>query len=532
MNLHEGLFRGREMNRPGSVDVFSFEGFRLDRRGLVRTDRTRGEEPVALGSRALDLLRLLAERSGEIVSKDAIMERVWPGQAVEESNLTVQISALRRVLGKDGRCSLIQNIPGRGYRFAAAVVQPEQGMATPLALALPDKPSIAVLPFTNMSGDPEQDFFADGMVEDITTALSKLRWFFVIARNSAFAYKGRAVDAKTIGHELGVRYVLEGSVRRGGTRLRVTVQLIDAQMGNHVWAARYDRDLPDIFDIQDEITERVVAAIEPELYAAEHIRSQRKTPGSLDTWECVISALSCIGQGTRAGDLEAEALCRRAIALNPDYGQAHSLLAWALLRRTYWSEGLMAVLGEATTEVQTALRFDDRDPWAHVAQANLLMRARHCNESIRAFRRALELNPNFALAHAFVGTPLNIQGYHDEAMRGAQHALRLSPNDRLVGAYAGRVMTNAYFRTQNYTECIVWARKIIERAPEDIWGRTWLTAALALLGDAVAAAEEQFILRRLQPKYSIAWLDQLSPSGGEAGERLRDGLRRAGVPEE
>ena len=369
------------------------------------------------------------------------------------------------------------------------------------------------------------------MVEDITTALSKLRWFFVIARNSAFTYKGRAVDVKTIGHELGVRYVLEGSVRRGGTRLRVTVQLIDAQMGNHVWAARYDRDLVDIFEIQDEITERVVAAIEPELYAAEHIRSQRKIPGSLDAWECVINALSCIGQGTRAGDLEAEALCRRAIALNPDYGQAHSLLAWALLRLTYWSEGLMAVLADVTTEVQTAFRLDDRDPWAHLAQANLLMRAQHYSESVRAFRRALELNPNFALAHAFIGTPLNLQGAHDDAMRGAQHALRLSPNDRLVAAYAGRVMTNAHFRTQNYTECIVWARKIIERAPEDIWGRTWLTASLALLGDTVAAAEEHIVLRRLQPKYSLAWLDQLSPTPGEARERLRDGLRRAGVPE-
>jgi len=191
----------------------------------------------------------------------------------------------------------------------------------------------------------------------------------------------------------------------------------------------------------------------------------------------------------------------------------------------------MAVLADVTTEVQTAFRLDDRDPWAHLAQANLLMRAQHYSESVRAFRRALELNPNFALAHAFIGTPLNLQGAHDDAMRGAQHALRLSPNDRLVAAYAGRVMTNAHFRTQNYTECIVWARKIIERAPEDIWGRTWLTASLALLGDTVAAAEEHIVLRRLQPKYSLAWLDQLSPTPGEARERLRDGLRRAGVPE-
>src|SRR6516164_3343973 len=479
----------------------SFGPFRLH---VDRCELLRDGQPVRIHRRALGILYALAEAKGEVVGKDELIARLWPGRIVEEGNLHVHVSALRKSLDEHGEGhSFVVTVPGRGYRLVGLAGSPGAAVSAAQGLPLPDKPSIAVLPFQNLSGDPDQEYFADGMVEDIMTALSKLRWFFVIARNSAFTYKGRAVDVKTIGRELGVRYVLEGSVRRGGTRLRVTVQLIDAQMGSHVWAARYDRDLADIFEIQDEIAERVFAAIEPELYAAEHIRSRRKTPGNLDAWECVISALSCIGQGTRGGDLEAEALCRRAIDINPDYGQAHSLLAWALLRLTYWSGGLMAVLPEVATEVQTALALDDRDPWAHLAQANLLMRTQHSSESVRAFRRALELNPNFALAHAFIGTPLNIQGAHDEAMRGAEYALRLSPNDRLVGVYAGRQMTNAYFRTQNYTECIVWARNIIERAPEDIWGRTWLTAALALLGDTVASAEEQFLLRRLQPKYSI-----------------------------
>ncbi len=514
--------------------VYGFGPFRLD---ISSETLFRGTDLVPVGRRAVGVLRALLEHPGALVSKDALMQAAWPGLAVEEGNLTVQIAALRRVLGAEpGGDRWIETLPRRGYRFVGPIAKTDEPLVSTAARAaappLPDKPSIVVLPFANLSDDPGQEYFADGMVEEITTALSKLRWFFVIARNSAFTYKGRAVDVTTIGHELGVRYVLEGSVRRGGTRLRVTVQLIDAQMGNHVWAERYDRDLADVFEIQDEIAQRVVAAIEPELYAAEHIRSQRKTPGNLDAWECVIRALSRIGQGTRAGDLEAEALCRCAIDISPDYGQAHSLLAWALLRRTYWSGDLIAVLPEVTTEVQIALELDDRDPWAHLAQANLLMRTRHCSESVRAFRRALELNPNFALAHAFIGTPLNLQGAHDEAMRGAEHALRLSPNDRLVGIYVGRVMTNAHFRTQNYTECIVWARKLIEKAPEDIWGHTWLTAALALLGDTVAAAEVQIILRRLQPEYSIAWLTQQSPTTGEAGERLRDGLCRAGVPEE
>jgi adenylate cyclase len=214
--------------------------------------------------------------------------------------------------------------PIRAYRVGADKVSPPPMQAQ---LSLPDKPSIAVLPFQNISGDPEQEVFADGMVEDITTALSKLRWFFVIARNSSFAYKGRAVDVKQVGRELGVRYVLEGSIRKGGSRLRITAQLVETETGNHVWAARYDRDLGDIFAVQDEITERVVAAIEPELYAAEHIRSQRKPPESLDAWECVIRALSALSQMTRESSAEAERLCRRAIAIAPGYAQAHSLLA-------------------------------------------------------------------------------------------------------------------------------------------------------------------------------------------------------------
>ena len=211
-------------------------------------------------------------------------------------------------------------------------------------LPLPDKPSIAVLPFQNISGDPEQEYFADGMVEEIITALSKVRWFFVIARNSSFTYKGRTVDVKQVGRELGVHYVLEGSVRRAGNRLRITAQLVEAAAGTHVWAERYDRELADIFVLQDEITERVVAAIEPELYAAEHFRSQRKPPENLDAWECVIRALSHVGEVTRAGMAEAEALCRRAVAIAPAYGQAHCMLARVLLRRTQFSGQVEALL--------------------------------------------------------------------------------------------------------------------------------------------------------------------------------------------
>ncbi len=329
----------------------------------------------------------------------------------------------------------VKNIarPVRVYR----VRDVEGGTDAPAspALPLPDKPSIAVLPFQNMSADPEQEFFSDGITEDITTALSKVHWFFVIARNSSFTYKGRAIDVKQVGRELGVRYVLEGSVRKAGNRVRVTGQLIDATTGNHVWAERYDRELADIFAVQDEITERVVGTIEPQLYAAEHFRSQRKPPESLDAWECVIRALSCIAQSSLAGYNEAEAHCRRAIAISRSYSQAHSLLAWVLLRRTDWTGDIANFLAESEAEARTALEFDERDPWAHLTHGLVLYRQRRHNEAERAYGRALESNPNFALAHAVLGLPLAYRGAYKEAVESAERAMRLSPADPLVGRH-------------------------------------------------------------------------------------------------
>src|SRR6516225_9011001 len=418
--------------------------------------------------------------------------------------------------------------PIRVYRVGShkASMPPAQA-----PLLLPDKPSIAVLPFQNISGDPEQEVFADGMVEDITTALSKLRWFFVIARNSSLAYKGRAVDVKQVGRELGVRYVLEGSVRRGGTRLRITAQLVEAETGNHVWAERYDRDIGDIFAVQDEITERVVAAIEPELYAAENIRSQRKPPESLDAWECVIRALSAIGLGTRETNTEAERLCRRAIAISPRYGQAHSLLSWALLRSTMWAGDLPKLAPEISAEAQTALALDERDPWANLAQGNLFNRLHRSAEAERELRRGLELNPNFALAHALLGASLAVRGSHQEAIDSARHASRLSPNDRSVSMFASMALMAAHVGAGSYAECVSWARLMTETHPEHLAGHIYLTAALAMLGEMTEATDALAPLLRLRPELSLAWMRENLPPTGKLAERIDEALRRVGVPE-
>jgi adenylate cyclase len=426
----------------------------------------------------------------------------------------------------------VKNIarPVRVYRVRDAATRSTSTPA-PALLPLPDKPSIAVLPFANMSGDPEQEYFADGIVEEIITALSRVRWFFVIARNSTFTYKGRAVDVKQVGRELGVRYVLEGSVRRAGNRVRISAQLIETTSGNHVWAERYDRELADIFAVQDEITERVVAAIEPQLYAAEHLRSQRKLPESLDAWECVVRALSYVGQGTLAGHAEAEALCRHAIAIAPGYGQAHSLLAWVLTLRYMLSTELRAVLPEAAEEARTALGLDEQDPWAHMSHGLVLFRMRRPAEAERAYRRALDLNPSFALAHATLGWLLAVRGANEEAIESAERALRLSPSDPRVGARASHVIVFARFSARQYSDCVASAREMIERHPEYLPARYVLIAAAAMDGNFAAATEALAALLRLQPDFSLAWLAEVMPWTGEIGDRLLEGWRKAGVPE-
>ena len=369
------------------------------------------------------------------------------------------------------------------------------------------------------------------MVEEIITALSRIRWLLVIARNSSFTYKGQAVDVKQIGRELGVRYILEGSVRRAGGRVRITAQLIDAHSGAHVWAERYDRGLADIFAVQDEITERVVAAIEPELYAAEHIRSQRKPHQSLDAWECIIRALAYVGQSTRAGGEEAEALCRRAIAIAPDYGQAHSLLAWVILRRTALSQ-LDAVLPEASAEARTALRLDGHDPWAHIVQGAVLFRMRRHEEAERSYRRALERNPNSALAHAALGYALAGQGKYEEAIGSAERALRLSPGNSFAEAQAAHVIVFARFGIGEYVASETAAREMLERYPEYLPAYYVLIPAAALQGKLDAATIALADVLRLQPDLSLAWFHKNMPWVGEIGERLFQGWRAAGVPEE
>ena len=281
---------------------------------------------------------------------------------------------------------------------------------------LPDRPSIAVLPFANMSGDPEQEYFSDGISEDIITALSRLRWFFVIARNSSFTYKGKAVHLKQVAEELGVGYVVEGSVRKSGDRVRITAQLNDVATGGHIWAERYDRSLADVFAVQDEITEAIVAAIEPQIYAAENFRSQRKPPDSLDAWDLVMRALSHYWRVTRQDSMVAQALLEKAISLDPNYGQALGVLATSYVFTAHlgWSD-LASSMATAERHALAAIRIDSEDPWAHQALGFVYLLLRRFDDLLAEFEMALRLNPNFALAQGYYGLSLAYNGRWQEA---------------------------------------------------------------------------------------------------------------------
>ncbi len=274
-----------------------------------------------LGQRAVALLRLLLEHAGAPVSKDALFDAAWPGLAVEDSNLTVQIAALRRAFGEAGGADWIETLPRRGYRYVGPAVAMGGSPAAPAPSSppvLPDKPSVAVLPFVNLSGDPEQEYFADGMVEDIIAGLSRIKWLFVIARNSSFAYKGKVIDVRQVARELGVRYLVQGSVRKDGRRIRVSAQMVEAESGYQLWSERFDRPLDDVFALQDEIALNVVSAIEPSLRRAEVERVSRKRPDSLDAYDLVLQSQPDVDSGMPAQVTKALVLLGSRARARPD----------------------------------------------------------------------------------------------------------------------------------------------------------------------------------------------------------------------
>ena len=503
-----------------------------DRRELFR-----GSEPIAVEPQVFDLLIFLLQNRDRVVSKDDLIASVWGGRVVSDSTLTSRINAARKAVGDSGgKQKLIRTIARKGLRFVGDVQMRPMGLESRgdepsrSALPLPDRPAIAVVPFVNMSGDPEQEYFSDGISEDIITALSKLRWFFVIARNSSFMYKGKAVHMKQIAEELGVGYVVEGSVRKGGDRVRITVQLNDVATGSHIWAERYDRDIADVFAVQDEITEAIVAAIEPQLYAAENFHAQRKPPDSMDAWDLVMRALSHYWRVTRQDNVVAQALLEKATAIDPNYGQALGVLAASQTFSAHmgWTD-MAAIVPIAERAARAAIHADSEDPWAHYALGNVYLFTRRFDDSLAEFELALQLNPNFSLAQGYYGLALSYCGRWEDADLAARRALRLSPRDPFSAIYCGIAAYSQYVG-HNYDEAMRFARESVRQRNDFVGGHRVLTAAAGMLGQKEAAKAALRELRRAQPNISMGWVANQMPFKLDADRaHYLEGFRRAGL---
>jgi len=517
---------------------FLFADHTLD---TERRELRRGSQAIAVEPQVFDLLVYLVRNRDRVVSKDDLIASVWEGRIVSESTLTSRINATRTAVGDNGKDQkLIRTVARKGLRFVGAVhedstdVKPAPVMFqpddAPLQPVLPsDRPGIAVLPFTNMSGDPEQDYFSDGISEDIITALSKLRWFLVMSRNSSFVYKGKAVHMKQVAEELGIRYVVEGSVRKSGEQVRITAQLNDVTTGSHIWAEHYDRDLTDVFGVQDDITESIVAAIEPQLYAAESFRARRKPPDSMDAWDLVMRALSFYWRVTRQDNLVAQAMLEKAIEIDPSYGQALSVLATSQTFSAHMGWADMATTAPiAEREALAAILADSEDPWAHHALGCAYLFTRRFDDSLSEFELALQLNPNFSLAQGYYGLALSYCGHWEEADLAAHRALRLSPRDPLSALYYG-IAAYAQFIGRNYDEAIRFAHEALRQRSDFVGAHRVLTAASGMAGHADAAVALQE-LRRAQPNISLSWIATEMPMAREVDkEHYMEGLRRAGL---
>jgi TolB-like protein/tetratricopeptide (TPR) repeat protein len=394
-----------------------------------------------------------------------------------------------------------------------------------------ERPSIAVLPLVNMSGDAEQEYFADGVTEDIITGLSKLRWFFVIARNSSFAYKGKAVDLKRAARELGVRYVLEGSVRRGGNRVRITAQLIDAATGNHVWADRYEGDLNDVFALQDEITSKVVSAIEPRLLEAEGTRLQSRSPEDLGAWDMVMHANSLFWRMTKGEGETAIAILRQAVERYPDYAPAHSMLAFFLLLFGYagWTLSEQEPqVKQAAALATRAAALDDGDPWAHLALGYIAVTRRRTEEAVGEFQRAIDLNPNFAAAHGYLGWGLALDDRSEQAIAELDEAIKMSPHDPQNAIFYVGLAVAHYLRGR-YGEAIGFARKAIQQRQGMAGGHRIYIASLAQAGQVEEARRELTQLKDAHPDLSIAWLERYVPYTPGPMAKFIEGMRKAGL---
>jgi TolB-like protein len=516
-----------------------------------RRELSRGSEPVAVGPQVFDLLIHLIENRDRVVSKDELLDVIWRGRTISESTLTSHVNFARRAIGDNGEEQrLIRTISRKGFRFVGDVREapslgaekskvaeagPSHLNITSLgALALPDQPSVAVLPFLNLSGDPDQDYFADGVVEDIIGALSRMRWLFVIARNSSFTYKGRAVDVKQVGRELGVRYVLEGSVRKAGNRVRVTGQLIDATAGAHLWAERFDSTLENIFDLHDELATSVVGAIAPQLERAEIQRAKHKPTDKLDAYDYYLRGMASFHQGNKEGMNEALPLFYQAIERDPGFASAYAMAAACLFWSKFngWVADRSQVMSEGARLAHCAIELGKDDAVALARGGHALANfVGDLDSGIALIDKALLLNPNLAAAWFLGGFVQIMRGEPDNAIERLAYAMRSSPLDsEMYRMQCGTALAHLF--AGRFDEAAPWAEKALRDLPSFLIAVCIIAASHAFAGRKAEADRAMHNLRRLDPALRLSNLkDWLLFHRPEYLTTLSDGLRRAGLPE-
>jgi TolB-like protein len=516
--------------------VLAFGDHRLD---IGRRELRRHGELVELEPKAFDLLAFLVLNRDRVVSKDDLIDAVWGGRIVSESALTTRINAVRRSLGDDGaRQQLVRTFIGKGVRFIGEVSELADERGSNAAASGPplllQKPSLAILPFENLTGDREQEYFVDGMVEEITTAIARLPWILVIARHSSLAYKGTAVDINQAARDLGVRYVLEGSVRKAGSRVRITGQLIDAATGVHLWAERFEGPLDNVFDLQDAVASGVAGAIEPRLRIAEIERARRKPTESLDAYDLYLRAQAEVNRRTEASLAQSVLLARRALTLDRGYAPAMARLALSQMMRyqRHWIPAVGPEVDEGIRMARQAIAADGHDPLVlDFAGLTLSVLAGDNDAALSALDRAIVLSPNFALAFGHRALVLAYLNQPEKAISSAEQAIRLSPSDPGMFSFCATLGV-AHLAAGRYEAALRWT----EEALRENCGMPALRLKLSLCGHLGRNDEAAECLGKLEEFGSEPTIACLLRGVGKGAApaliaRLLDGLRRAGIPE-
>lgn len=532
------VYRIESQGEAISPGIIRFGRFELD---SARFELRESGEPVSVEPQVFDLLLFLASNCDRTVTRDEIFSKIWGDRIVSDAALSSQIKAARRAVGDSGNAQhTVRTVHGRGFRFVAAVELAEaSGPADEGGeeiLELPpqvrSRPTIAVLPFENLNRDSDEDYFVDGITEDIITALSKYRWFAVIARNPAFAFRNSTEGIQTIGRQLGADYIVTGSVRKAGSRVRIAVQLADADARHSIWSERFDREVVDIFDLQDEITEIVVSRLEAELGLSEQKKAKRQAKKDLGAWELYQLGTAEFYKFTRQSNVKSQELLRRAIELDPELAAAHSRLAYAIILSMVYFDVLPDdnILDEALAAARRAIELDDQDANGYFTIGRVYLARREYDKAIDALEHALELNPCLALIYCGLGDSLAYEGRLDEAIEQFEIAIRLSPHDPFRWAFYSYRSLAHLFRHE-YDEAAAWARKAVQIPNAQYWAKAHLVAALGYLDDEVKQKRAVNDLKQVKPDFSTDFAEEhlFYLKRPEQKKIYLEGLRKAGI---